>query len=214
MAVTSPDNLWSPDSTDPYNLVPDLAAMQDTTQDAITSIRSGIGARRGTNAQRDASTPSAGDRWISTTDGYEYRYSGSTWFLAPGQVLASMIGPTTNTSGAAGTLVGTIISTPVLPIGQKLKIFSRFSSFNGGGQVSIIDTSWRNNASDVTNAARSGFTTSRCHTSTSGTVGTPGGCAATYTTTVAAKVSAGIFLSDATSSVFGADGTHLWIETA
>lgn len=35
MAVTSPDNIWTPDSGDEYALTVDLAAMADTVQDAI-----------------------------------------------------------------------------------------------------------------------------------------------------------------------------------
>lgn len=35
MAVTSPDNIWTPDSGDEYALTVDLAAMADTVQDAL-----------------------------------------------------------------------------------------------------------------------------------------------------------------------------------
>lgn len=37
MATTSPDNLWSPNPTDPYNLTLDLAQMQSTVQTALNS---------------------------------------------------------------------------------------------------------------------------------------------------------------------------------
>lgn len=39
MALTSPNNLWSPDPGDDYDLTVDLAAMQDSVQAAITAIR-------------------------------------------------------------------------------------------------------------------------------------------------------------------------------
>lgn len=213
MATTSPDNIWTPDSGDDYALTVDLAATADTIQAALTALRNLNGTRKGTTTQRNAATASAGDYWSDTTDGFLYKRVGSAWLLAPGQLLGSMVGPTTNTTGAAGTLVGTVVSTPALAIGQKVKIFSRYSSFNGGGNVSTIDTSWRNNASNVTNSARDGFQTSRAHTSSPGTVATPGGAMIIATATAAAKISAGIFLSDAVSGVYGADGTQLWIES-
>lgn len=39
MAVTSPDNIWTPDSGDDYALTVDLARMADDVQDALNSIR-------------------------------------------------------------------------------------------------------------------------------------------------------------------------------
>lgn len=43
MSVTVPDEIWSPDSTDLYRLVLDLAAMADSMQDALTSRGSPVG---------------------------------------------------------------------------------------------------------------------------------------------------------------------------
>lgn len=39
MALTSPDNLWSPDPSDDYDLTVDLAAMQSSVQQAISGIK-------------------------------------------------------------------------------------------------------------------------------------------------------------------------------
>lgn len=39
MALTSPDNLWSPDPGDDYDLTIDLAAMQDSNQQAFTALK-------------------------------------------------------------------------------------------------------------------------------------------------------------------------------
>ena len=81
MAVTSPDNLWSPDSTDPYNLVPDLAAMQDTVQDALNTVKT---YQPLTNAQRLALAGADlfEGRIVYTTDTNAlWKYNGSAWEL-------------------------------------------------------------------------------------------------------------------------------------
>lgn len=41
MALTSPDDIWTPDATDDYSLTVDLATMADTIQDALVSLRAG-----------------------------------------------------------------------------------------------------------------------------------------------------------------------------
>lgn len=128
MATTSPDNIWSPDAGDDYALTVDLAAMADTVQDAISGIRDRTGSRRGTNTERDASTPTTGDRWVSTSDGYEYRYSGATWHFAPGQVVGNFTHTGAN-SGGGGNPVGGTATTPPLPVGQKVKITARISQY-------------------------------------------------------------------------------------
>lgn len=133
MAVTSPDNLWSPDSTDPYNLTPDLAAMQDTVQDGLVAVRSQAGTGRGTNTERDSSSPVTGSRWVSTTDGYLYRYNGSTWVLAPGEVIAVVTRPsgtqgsfTNSTTEVTGTTVN--ISMPVAGTVELSGVLNTFST--------------------------------------------------------------------------------------
>lgn len=170
----------------------------------------------GTTASRTSLTGMSEGDTYQETDSLKllWVYQGAKWLIAPGQVLGSMIGPNT-ASGilGTGTLIGSIVSTPILPIGQKLKIFSRFSGYSLAGKVSVIDTAWRNNATNVSFSTRDGATTSRINAADTGFVSSTSN-AVTYTTTAAAKVSAGIFLADGTSGVFGADGTYLWIESA
>lgn len=82
MATTTPDNLWSPDGGDQYALTVDLAAMQDTTQAALTSIRSGLVMQRGTNAQRLALSGAQlfeGLHFWTTDTRLEWIYTASTW---------------------------------------------------------------------------------------------------------------------------------------
>lgn len=79
MAVTSPDDIWTPDAGDDYALTTDLAAMADTIQDAITANRVDL---VGVDSARPADgSPglSAGMTWYSTDTGVTWRYSGSSW---------------------------------------------------------------------------------------------------------------------------------------
>jgi hypothetical protein len=69
MATTSPDNIWTPDSGDDYDLTTDLAATADTIQSALNNR---IRLRRGTGA------PSSG--LGSVGDAYLDENSGATWF--------------------------------------------------------------------------------------------------------------------------------------
>src|SRR5690606_19005018 len=76
---------------------------------------------RGTDAERAAiSTASGwaydGLRFFTTDTQLNWIHTGGAWRLVPGQVLASMVGPAANTGGA-NTLIGSVISTPVLPAG-------------------------------------------------------------------------------------------------
>lgn len=79
MATTSPDNIWSPDSGDDYALTVDLAAMADTTQDAITANRVG---RIGTDAERLALSGASlfeGLTFRTTDTRYDWVYTGGVW---------------------------------------------------------------------------------------------------------------------------------------
>ena len=221
MATTTPDNLWSPDGGDAYALTTDLAAMQDTVQDALTDLRTDFTSGRsvpykGTSSDRGALTGMSDGDTFQDLDGLrlKWEYRSTQWFVVPGQVLASMVGPTTNSIGN-GTAVGSVISTPPLPIGQRVKIVSSFSQYitTGTGTVAT-DTKVRNNSADVSLTTFDISIPSRAYSNNAG-VTSGRGANFLFTTTVAAKVSAGLWVGGgATSAVFGADGTFLRIESA
>jgi len=77
MATTSPDNLFSPDGPNAYNLTVDLAAMQSSVQTAL----SGFGGRKGTTAQRNAYLPLAsnGEFYLDTSQGVTYQKISGAW---------------------------------------------------------------------------------------------------------------------------------------
>lgn len=83
MATTSPDNIWSPDASNPYQLTTDLAALADSVQDAITGLRGGIAYRADlTDAQRLALTGGAlfeGLQVRTTDTKIDWLYTGGTW---------------------------------------------------------------------------------------------------------------------------------------
>lgn len=145
--------------------------------------------------------------------GFDYQYSPTGWFLIPGQTLAAMTGPSGNVGGL-GTLIGTVISTPPLRVGQRVKIISEFSQFSSAAGSSQVMTRWRNHADAVTFADADGNVVSRTVAPGGGQVSSGRGCNALVTAGTAARISAAIFSADAVSSVYGADGTFLRIESA
>ena len=65
MATTSPDNLFSPDASDDYDLVVDWAASMTSVQNALTKRANSY---KGTAAQRTAfTTATIGDLWQDTS---------------------------------------------------------------------------------------------------------------------------------------------------
>ena len=83
MAITtSPDNIPSPTSGDPYNYVVDMAAIADGTQDALTQ-KANMGV--GTSTQRTAALGKFPDGalWYDTTTSSEWRRVGGAWVEQP-----------------------------------------------------------------------------------------------------------------------------------
>lgn len=81
MATTSPDNIWSPDSGDDYALTVDLAAMADTVQDALNTVKTYTPL---TDAERLAlsGTDLFEGRIVYATDtNAMWMYNGSSWAL-------------------------------------------------------------------------------------------------------------------------------------
>lgn len=86
MALTSPDNIFSPDAGDDYALTADLAAVADSVQLAITTRFDDLGPqelysyRWANSTERGAETGMrAGDSGCQVDTGVKYRYSGSAW---------------------------------------------------------------------------------------------------------------------------------------
>lgn len=90
MAITSPDNLFSPDAPSPYNLTVDLAAMQTSVQAALNNRPATY--RILTNAQRLALPGGSLFEgllvWTSDTR-VEWRYTNGVW--VPGDTLWSAL---------------------------------------------------------------------------------------------------------------------------
>ena len=83
MAITtSPDNIPSPTSGDPYNYVVDMAALADGTQDALTQ-KANMGV--GTSTQRTAALGGFPDGalWYDTTTSSEWRRVAGAWVEQP-----------------------------------------------------------------------------------------------------------------------------------
>ena len=79
MAITtSPDNIPSPTSGDPYNYVVDMAAIADGTQDALTQ-KANMGV--GTSTQRTAALSKFpnGALWYDTTTSSNWRRVAGAW---------------------------------------------------------------------------------------------------------------------------------------
>lgn len=78
MALTSPDNVWTPDDGDQYALVQDLGAMADSVQ---TAFNRRANMYVGTSAQRTAFTTAPnGVHWQDTNGNqWEYVRLGGAW---------------------------------------------------------------------------------------------------------------------------------------
>lgn len=168
----------------------------------------------GTLVERDAITAKPGDEWFDTGTGLTWQYVGSTWLLVAGQVLANME-YATNATGASGTLVGSVISTPVLPVGQRVKVSASYSQYaSAATTASFVVMQSRNSATDVTYATYDKRSGTRGYSVTSGAVHTSVSPTHFLTATSAAKISAAIYLATASSAVYGGDLIQLWIESA
>lgn len=99
MATTSPDNIRTPDPSDPYNLVADMATLAGDVQGAL--VKRG-NMYVGTSAQRTAfTTAPEGVHWQDTnSDKVEWVRRGGSWAPATGVTSAtlSISGATANYS--------------------------------------------------------------------------------------------------------------------
>lgn len=160
MATTSPDNIWSPDSGDDYALTVDLAAMADTVQDALNTVKT---YRPLTNTERLALT--GGDLFegliVYTTDTNAlWKYDGSAWGLfgfgpfKSTQTQATGSGTVTATS--MGALTGISVSqgiTTGVACRAKVSLQFRFSAnaVGCGAVLSVAGTGATTISPDVGN---------------------------------------------------------------
>lgn len=105
MATTVPDGIWSPDDSTAYNPPVDLAAMADTVQAGLNSVREGAAYRTGTDAERLALPPGElfdGLLFYATDTQLEWRYNGTQWVRTDsGEVNLTLNGGWSSTEGTA-----------------------------------------------------------------------------------------------------------------
>lgn len=82
MALTSPDNIWTPDSGDGYALTQDLAAFADTTQDALV-VRANYYTGDNSQMANQESKATEGSVFFNTDDDKEYRLVSGSWAEEP-----------------------------------------------------------------------------------------------------------------------------------
>ncbi len=112
MATTSPDNLYSPDSVNPYNLTVDLAAMQTSVQLALTNRRPSYIPL--TRAQRLALT--GGDLFngllvYETDTGLIYLRDATTWSIVTGKTPIAVYRRTNTALNLGNSTYGNISAT-------------------------------------------------------------------------------------------------------
>ena len=134
MAVTTPDDIWTPDAGDNYALTTDLAAMADTVQDALTDLRANGQYRTLTNAQRLAL--SGGDlfeglrvwttdtktHWLYTSSAWkEVRSGGVNHSANPGSAITGVTIPVAAVSTPTGLTIrtGYVTATPTPQFGNE-----------------------------------------------------------------------------------------------
>ena len=114
MAITtSPDNIPSPTSGDPYNYVVDMAALADRTQEIFTQ-KANMGV--GTSTQRAAALSKFPDGalWYDTTTSSEWRRVAGAWVNQDTgwELITANIQSPWGTSGATpprGSVVGDVV---------------------------------------------------------------------------------------------------------
>lgn len=142
MATTSPDNLRTPNPTDPYNLVADLAILASDTQDAIS--RRG-NAYRGTTAERTAfTTAEEGTLWVDTNGTKKvYQRQGTAWVVINPDPTSTSVDLSSSISTSyrnlcRGQRYGNVV------VISFYSSSSQSGSFPNGGQVvGTLPTAWR-----------------------------------------------------------------------
>ena len=156
-----------------------------------------------------------GLEYLSTDTGLRWTRLGGVWRLSPGQILASITYPASNVTGAVGTLIGSILSTPILPAGQRLKIFFNASVYSVAAGTNSISIRPRNSATNIAYTGTAGLNAAvRGYDAAAGAVHATVSPQYFMTTTTNAKVSAAAYLNSANTGLYGADVAQMWIESA
>lgn len=127
---TVPDELWSPDSVDPYQLTEDWAASMDTVQEALTNLREENLSLAGLESERPTFGIS-GRTWYSTDTGRHWFDTGVAWISNdPGSYLIRP-GAVTGAGVSISANGGVVLSGT--PSGEVVQIrdifFSRFRNY-------------------------------------------------------------------------------------
>lgn len=182
----------------------------------VASQQSGL--RYGTDAERlalDGGLLFDGMKYRATDTNLEWVRAGGSWLLVPGQTLATLEYSGASVTGAVGTRVDGVASTPTLPIGQRVRVSATYSQYaTAAATASLIYLHSRNNATDVTYADYTKRTGTRGYSASGGGVHSSSAPFHYLTTTVAAKVSAAVFLGSATSGIYAADVMTVSIQSA
>lgn len=136
-------------------------------------------------------TPAAGSSVYRLDRQWVERHDGTAWRVAPGTVLASTVSTTSN---GTSTTPSAHAKTPVLPVGQKVKIRAWYAASGvsvGGANASLR---WLNTGADVTSATGSSKG-ARIYFPISATAFTQSPLETLFTTTSAAEISAAMFPS-------------------
>ena len=121
---TTPNGVWTPDDSDDWDLVTDLAAMAVSIDNAFGTPPASF---LGTEAERAAlAAPKLrnGVTFRTTDTNITYHRSAGSWRIAPGTLLGSFeTTGTGNISGTSGTVVGgVVVSSVAVPVGQPLAL--------------------------------------------------------------------------------------------
>jgi hypothetical protein len=125
--ITSPDNLYSPDSADGYDLIADWATSMDSVQDALNSRNalSGIASARPTAGV-------AGRRWYSTDTDVSWIDDGTDWLPTSWTTYTpTWAAATTAPALNNGTLLGRYRYTDIHTV--ELRVMLTFGSSTTGG---------------------------------------------------------------------------------
>lgn len=183
------------------------------TQSAQGTAANGATVFLRTRGELDAWAAAVGTVARTADNDLEWVRRAAGWFLTPGQRIAYMAA--NSGQDVVDQIIGTVASTIVLPVGQRLRV--RCSRVGGSaitaGPINYV-LRIRNNAADVTNSTADKSVLTRAYQNGGGLVISVPGTETEFVTTVAQKVTAALFVGAGVWTVYAPDGQELWIESA